>query len=139
MILVVALFEVTPWITTLAVAVYGVLGALAIVTGVTKRTQLIRVYALAVLLAAVVVVVCALVNVTTYSDTLTKHCARHGTSYEHCERARFVALTLICVIVGANVLCCGVCGVSAAMFAFTNASDRAYRQRKEERARFERV
>jgi hypothetical protein len=41
-VLTVASFELTPWVTYVAIALYTLVGTVAIVVGVMKRTRLIR-------------------------------------------------------------------------------------------------
>jgi hypothetical protein len=74
------------------------------------------------------VLVCALVNVTTYADNLTKQCAHMLLDYEHCEHARYVALIVIAVIVATDVVCCGICVISGGMFLYTQTTDLAHRR-----------
>merc|ERR1712000_335179 len=103
------------------------MSVLAIITGVTKRTRLIRMYAISLILLTIIVLICCLFNITTYADDLTTYCAENLAKYSLCEHMRLVALVLLCSIVATNVLCCALCIVSAFMFDYTNRMDNYYR------------
>lgn len=129
-VLTIAIFELTPWVTHLTIALYFFIGLFAIVVGVTKRTLFIRVYVAALVAVGVVVFVAALFNVTTYADDLTNSCARLLLDYDKCEHARYVSLIVISLIVTTNVVCCGVCVVVALMFVYTERVDTAFHRRR---------
>jgi hypothetical protein len=133
-VLTIAIFELTPWVTPLTIALYLLVGVCAIVVGVTKRRRLMRAFVALLLLVGVVVFVCALYNVTTYADDLTRECARRLLEYDKCEHARYVSLVVISLIVATNVVCCGVCIVTAAMFVYTADADAQFHRRTQPHA-----